>query len=56
MYSLDEERIESALGNREILFSAGKEGRECCISICDVGIRGIYLSLTLGTAKLKQLD
>ena len=30
--------------------------REYCIYIFDIRIRGIYLSLTLGTAKLKQQD
>ena len=38
------------------LFLAGQESRECYIFISDIGIRGIYLSLTLGTAKFKQLD
>ena len=35
---------------------AGQESQECCIFISDVGIRGIYFSLTLGTAKFEQLD
>jgi hypothetical protein len=35
---------------------AGQESRECCAFISEVGIRGIYLSLTLGTAKFKELD
>ena len=38
----------------EVLFLAGQESQECFIS--DVGICGIYLSLTLGTAKFKQID
>ena len=33
-----------------------QESQECCIYISDVGIRSIYLSLTLGTAEIKQLD
>ena len=49
MYSLDEEKIECVLGNRDILLLAGQESRECCIFISDVGIRGIYSPLTLGT-------
>jgi len=57
MYSLDVEKIECALGIREIWFLTGqKESQECCILISDVRIWGIYLSLTLGTAKFKQLD
>ena len=35
---------------------AGQESRECCVFISDVGICGIYLYLTLGTANFKQLD
>ena len=34
---------------------AGQESRDCFDLISDVGIRGIYLSLALGTAKFKQL-
>ena len=56
MYTLDEEKIEYALGNREIWFLAGQGSRECCIFTSDVKNRGIYLSLTLGTANFKQLD
>ena len=44
MHSLDEEKIECTLGNREIWFLAGQEGRELYF-ISDVGIRGIYLTL-----------
>ena len=54
--NLDEEKIECAVGDRDIWFLAGQESRECCIFISYVGIRGIYLSLTLGKAKFKQLD
>ena len=38
------------------VFLVGQESRDCFDFISDVGIRGIYLSLALGTAKLKQLD
>ena len=31
MYSLDEEKIEYALGNRNIWFLAGQESRKCCV-------------------------
>ena len=53
MYSLDKEKIECALGKREIWFLAGQECRECCKFIYDVGIRGIYLSLTLVTPQIQ---
>ena len=54
MCSLDEEKIACALGGRDIWFLAGQESREYCIFISDdVGIRGIYLSLVLGTSKFK---
>ena len=39
-----------------VLFLEGQENRKCCVFISDIGIRGIYLSLTLCTAKLKLLD
>ena len=42
---LVEGKIKCSLGHREILFLAGQESRECLI-ISDVGIRGIYLSLS----------
>ena len=35
---------------------AGQESQEGCAFISDVGTRDIYLSLTLGTSKFKQLD
>ena len=54
--SLDEEKIECVLGHREIWYLAGQESRECCIRFSDVGSRGIYVSLILGTATFKQLD
>ena len=38
------------------MFLAGQESRDYFDFISDVGIRGIYLSLALGTAKFKQLD
>ena len=38
------------------MFLAWQESRDCFDLISDVGIRGIHLSLALGTAKFKQLD
>ena len=38
------------------MYLAGQESRDWFDLISDVGIRGIYLSLALGTAKFKQLD
>ena len=38
------------------VFLAGQESRNCFVFFSDVGIRSIYLSLTLGTAKFKLLD
>ena len=49
MFNQDEGKIEFVVGNR-----AGQESRDCFDFISDVDIRGIYLSLALGTAK--QLD
>ena len=40
---------------QQVLFLAGYKNRESCVYISAVGIRGIFLSLTLGTAKFKQL-
>ena len=37
-------------------FMGGQESRDCFDFISDVVIRGIYLSLALGTVKFKQLD
>ena len=53
MYSLNEENIEYALGNRDLWFLAGRDIRDCFIFYFYVWIRGIYLSLTLGNAKFK---
>ena len=39
-----------------VLFLAGQEIRQWCVFISGIGIRGIYLSLTLFTAKSKTLD
>ena len=39
-----------------VLFLVRQESQECYVFISDVGIRGIYLSLTLCTAKFKQRD
>ena len=41
MFSLDEENIEDALGNMDILSMAGQESREFYLFISDIGIRGI---------------
>ena len=53
----DEEKIECALGNMELCFWQGKKA-EYVVFNAGVGIRGPYLSLTLGTgnAKFKQLE
>ena len=57
MFNLDEEMIEFALGNRALFFWQGKKAYNVvCFFISDIGIRGIYLSLTLGSAKFKQID
>ena len=55
MYRLDEEKIECAFGNRDILFLAGQESRECRVFYFLRRDSRNYLSLTLGTAALKQL-
>ena len=43
-------------GKQGDMFQAGQESQDCSDFISDVGIRGIYWSLALGTAKFKQLD
>ena len=55
MFNLEEERKECALGNKDLVLS-GQERGVCYVFIYDVGIRGIYSSLTLGTAKFKTRD
>ena len=52
--TVDEIRIKYALGNKEFFFWQDKKAGNVFIS--DVGIRSICLSLSLGTAKFKQLD
>ena len=52
MFNLNEEKIEFTFGTRTFVFLAGQKSQECCLFISDVGIRGIYLSLALGTALL----
>ena len=47
MFNLDEEKI--------VFFLAEQDRWECCVSISDVGVSGIYMSLTLGTAKFKPI-
>ena len=45
------------VGHRVICFWQDKKAEiDLFDFISDVGIRGIYLSLALGTAKFKQLD
>ena len=56
MFNLDEEKIEFALGNWALVFWQGKKADNVLLFISDVDDRGIYSSLTLGTAKLEQLD
>ena len=41
-------------GWKQRCFWQGKKSRDYFDFISDVGIRGIYLSLALGTAKFKQ--
>ena len=54
MLNLYEEKKEFALGNRTLVFWQGKKAESVVgFFISDVEIRGIYLSLTLGTAKFK---
>ena len=36
------------------MFLSGEESRDCFDFISDVGIRGIYLSLAVGTAKFED--
>ena len=55
MFNQNERKIEFAVGNGDI-FLAGQESRDCFDVIFEVGIRGIYLSLALVTAKSKLLD
>ena len=56
LFNLDKEKIEFALVNRALVFWQGKEAEHAVFFISGVEIRGIYLSLTLGSAKFKQLD
>ena len=55
MFNLHGEKIECALGNEDFCFWKGTKAANVYY-ISDVKIRGIYFSLTLGTAKFKQLD
>ena len=54
MYNLDEEKIECALGTEELCFWQGKNAQ--IVFFSDVWTRDIHLSLTIGTAKFKQLE
>ena len=57
LYSLDEEKTECTLGNREIWHLAGQESQESCVLfLTSEWAAFTYLSLTHGTAKFKQLD
>ena len=47
MFNLGEEKIEYALGHKELGFGRTRKPRMLCFFISDVGTRGIYLSLTL---------
>ena len=55
-YNLDEEKLKCALSNRNFFFFGKARKLKMLYFESDVGIRCIYLSLTLGTAKFKQLD
>ena len=44
------------LSKNKSKYETGQESGDCNFFISDVGIRDIYFSLTLGTAKFKQLD
>ena len=59
MFNLNEETKECTLAMHNAtrrFFLAGQERREFYVFIFDVGICGIYLSLTIGTVEFKQLD
>ena len=56
IHNLDEERIESAIGNKKLCFGRANKSRKCCVFISDVGIRGIHLYLNLGTVKFIHLN
>ena len=49
-------KIKCALGNRDFEFLEGKKAEKLVVFISDIGICGIYSSLTLGTAKFELLD
>ena len=51
--NLDEEKFECTVGNKEICFWHGKKA-ENAVSLF-LTLSGLFLSLTIGTAKLKQL-
>ena len=55
VFNQDEGKIECGWKQGDV-FLAGQESQDWYDFISDVGIRGIYLSLALGTAKFKQLD
>ena len=45
------QRIDCALGNKEFCFWQDKKAENAVFIISDVGTRGIYMTLALGTAK-----
>ena len=53
VFNEEGEKKEFALGNRALVFWQGKKAKQVVLFISDVEICGTYLSLTLGTAKLK---
>ena len=55
MFNLEKEKIFVHLATRILVFGRARKPK-MFVFIFDVGARGIYLSLTLGTAKFKELD
>ena len=53
MFNLDEEKIECAICNKELYFWQGKKA-EIIVFYFWLEIRGIFLSLSLGTAKTQE--
>ena len=53
MFNLNEENIEFSLRNITLVFWQGKKAKNGVLLISDVEIRGMYLSLTVGTDKFK---
>ena len=55
MYNQDEEKMECAVGNREMGFWQCKKAEIDLISFLTSGF-AVFICLWLGTAKFKQLD